>query len=343
MPNKRFSGDHRTYDLAKNIYNLEIDGSDLSTTWKEYKVGGRFIQFKFFNQVIPSGLEIVFDNTNNTVIEIYDGMRINKFFQSIYFRYKNDYDYKDTKITCHIGEFENQVILPLSIDAAITRNTYVLGAGTGTGWINIYGTGSKVSILLSSADANNLTISFKKYSLYSSVAPLTWTKGNINLSTYLKYARYEFNLNHNELLQIQIDTTPACTLYLEVEHLPLSNNRNNLNFDFFLTGQTILASGTATIAIDIPTFEKFYAVDFHLAFTSASTFSKDITFQLRNLIETTQNEVYAFWDDSAEVTFEYFQKRIIFAHEELQVKIVNNDGANDIYLTGLYVRFYAHD
>jgi len=343
MSNKRFSGDHRTYDLAKNIYNLEIDGSDLSTTWKEYKVGGRFIQFKFFNQVIPSGLEVVFDNTNNTVIEIYDGMRINKFFQSVYFRYKNSYDYKDSKITCHIGEFENQVILPLSIESAIKRKTFNLGAAGTTGWVNIFGTGSKVAILLSgSVNATDIGLSIEKYSRYASAAVDTWTFGNMNLTGHLSQTRLEFNLNHNELLRINLSTVLAADIWFEIQHLPLSLNRGDLAFDFFFTGYTISAGTTELRTLDVPTLEKIYKLDLHLAFEPTSSFSKDISFQLQNIMENTVYETYAFWDDSAEVTFEYFQKMITQAHKG-GIEIINNDGVNDIVLTGTHVRWWARD
>lgn len=100
--------------------------------------------------------------------------------------------------------------------------------------------------------------------------------------------------------------------------------------------------GTQTLTINAPQDDKLHAVDITLHIDSGDTWSKDITFRDRKRFDN-QTEDFAFWDDSALTVFSDSLKLINRNTDAIQIHLLNNDGANNVVVTGVFVRWYFYD
>ena len=101
--------------------------------------------------------------------------------------------------------------------------------------------------------------------------------------------------------------------------------------------------GTQTLTIDCPDDPKLHACDIILFCDNADTWSKDITFRIEYKDPQIQTEDFAFWDDSALTVFSDFMKLLNRECSQIEIHLLNNDGANDVVVTEVFVRWYFYD
>jgi hypothetical protein len=346
----RFKGNHRSLDLSKNIYVETIHLSDITTAWTRLNIGGQYIQFKFFNCVQPSGLEVAFDNILNPPMKIYDGIIVNRSFRTIYIRAANNYDYFNGDLTLLIGEHPYQLQNNTITKTDLLRKSVTIANGAHHEF-NISGTGNKIALLLKGS-CRNFDLTFAKQSNYITThSPETFSMAEMSMNVTTdgtpEYKRYEFNLHHRETLVVRLTNRSGApvTMQFEVHTLQPEATRSRIIWDFHLLNdynQSISAGNTHDFSIPIPRLEKLYAIDVSIYCDTGDTWSKDITFKLRNGYNLEEN-IFAFWDDSALTSFEYFQKLVNFAHDYGEITLLNNDGANAIVTSGVHLRYYFHD
>lgn len=103
----------------------------------------------------------------------------------------------------------------------------------------------------------------------------------------------------------------------------------------------ILATASDTISINLPKDINIRMIDVTLMIDSGDTYSKDITFSLTDI--NSQNQDFAFWDDSTLTHFTVFNKLTNGAFDTLVITILNNDATNAIQVDQVFVKFYYED
>lgn len=104
---------------------------------------------------------------------------------------------------------------------------------------------------------------------------------------------------------------------------------------------TVTPAASTDLDFILPEDGNIHAVDVTLIFDSLDTFSKDITFRLKEI--NGQYEDFAFWDDSNETIFADFLKLVNRAWNGIRVTILNNDATNNIVVEYLHIRIYFYD